>query len=101
MKSKLAIEDTAWTPGPYRVIFEDNGRARIIGARRSVAFMVIVDEEDKATARLIAAAPDLYAALNELVTIDDGQNLQVATCGSLLVVALDKARAALIKALST
>lgn len=52
--------------------------------------------ENKANAHLIAAAPDLYAALKEIV--EDGWiNLDVVSDGSDYVV-LDKAKAALAKA---
>lgn len=65
----------AWTKGPWRLDPEANGAA-VIGSR---GFLVAdccifslrkgapTDAENRANARLIAAAPDLYEALESMV----------------------------------
>lgn len=76
----------AHTPGPWVVggASGNEGEAReIVAASRTIAWSAstwdedegdVVTEEDDANAHLIAAAPDLLAALKELVDYDEGSN---------------------------
>ena len=69
------------TPGPWHVtdVSGNEGEAEIIEAKhRGIAWtndswdemkqQGYISQEDKANARLIAAAPDLFAALRDLIT---------------------------------
>ena len=72
------MAESKHTPGPWLVVKCDGGfRAfdtddwTIIGQNKIVPALVwggVAFEEGKANARLIAAAPDLYEALSEMVT---------------------------------
>ena len=57
------------TPGSWRLLFKAAQGVWVIegpGRFRFVAFVIAHDAEDEANARLIAAAPDLLAALRAL-----------------------------------
>jgi len=64
------------TPGPWTnradigVIFDSNGRAIQTGGDQC-------DEESQANAVLIAAAPDLYAAVNYLLIVLEDQKVEL------------------------
>jgi hypothetical protein len=57
------------TPGPWHVAPEGPGDdLRVaVGAGEAIAHITVIGREDIANARLIAAAPDLLAALRSLV----------------------------------
>jgi hypothetical protein len=82
-----STNETKWTPGPWTVApFTSNPQHSSVAARDDVTVAEVFDRP--ADARLIAAAPDLYAALEafmRLGTMDDQA-------------AIDAARAALAKA---
>lgn len=68
----------AYTPGPWRLLPEEPGKLHIrvrgpLGRRHRVANVLSYGdldlEETRANARLIAAAPELYEALAELVRL--------------------------------
>lgn len=70
--SKLEVKErTKWTPGPWTAIQERSGwHTKVDSERREIGSIFTVwhrDDEHKAianaNARLIASAPDLYAAL--------------------------------------
>lgn len=62
---------TAFTPGPWRADGEPWNRIVWSGAGNRVCFMAhsngLDDARDIATSHLIAAAPDLFAALEDLL----------------------------------
>jgi len=72
-------ESAAHTPGPWMHVEED-GRRMAIGTvgteyfplSRRVAVTIGIGNSDKANARLIAAAPELLAALEGMVGLLDG-----------------------------
>lgn len=55
------MSETGWTPGPWGI--GDGNEVFAVGAGRSVA-LVCAHSEGEANAHLIAAAPDLYEALD-------------------------------------
>lgn len=73
MEGAAVMSKPTFTPGPWS-LWDDrdlNGRIAVVDAYRTTVvdmeFPVIDDERAGATARLIAAAPDLYDALVQLV----------------------------------
>jgi hypothetical protein len=86
-----AIMETKHTPGPWTAE-EKNGRG--MGWKAGPAWLgeKAWSEECAANARLIAAAPDLLEALQEIVSAADGEGW------SQLDAAFSKARAAIAKA---
>lgn len=79
--------DTKHTPGPWGVHGDDgtligpsNGKQMIAGAKHShvVKEWAVSLEEAQANARLIAAAPDMLAALREVVSSCCGDTLNEA-----------------------
>lgn len=62
--------ETKFTPGPWRLTMED-GRHPIVQRGTEGGFQVcgMSDEKEDADAHLIAAAPDLYEALSEMVRV--------------------------------
>jgi hypothetical protein len=89
------MEATKWTPGPWRLnewrhVVGPNGKEiRCTGL--SLAGGNVGLEEPEANDALIAAAPDLYAALADLVDVID-------RLGAIRSSRMDDARAALAKA---
>ena len=83
-----------WTPGPWRADGDTYNRVVWSDADNRVCFMAhsngLDDIRDIATSNLIAAAPDLYAALDGLLGLLDA--------GSLYEPQAYAARAALAKA---
>ena len=84
-----------WTPGPWTATSEDNGEWGIdsenwgIAVVAACAGMEDPNGRSDANAHLIAAAPDLYAALDALI---DGRNWSMSS------EKFDAAKAALAKA---
>jgi len=65
------------TPGPWRAKLTRGKHGysdfyNVLGPQYEVCRMMGIDHEDKANARLIAAAPDLLEALRDLVARCDG-----------------------------
>ena len=67
------MTDTPWTPGPWRSDYLDRNGQRTVSAEH---FEVCtcwhhsvgsIEKEMEANARLIAAAPDLFAALDAII----------------------------------
>lgn len=99
-----------FTPGPWHVEPEEwtNGRGIAICADDAIVAIIdpeiAADDEDKANARLIAAAPELLATLVEMTEEWAAPLGQIAkNCGALdptvaLYPALQRARAAIAKA---
>jgi hypothetical protein len=91
-----------FTPGPWSAsgttVWGSDG-----GARNTVADTTccgsLTREQDEANATLIAAAPDLYAALERVIAFVDYGTIQNTTNAN-VAMALDSARAALDKARS-
>jgi len=77
------MSETKFTPGPWKIGAYESGRMAVDGANGEEVTGYI-DIED---AHLIAAAPDLYNALEEVIRISDRKHD-----------AWDKAKAALAKA---
>lgn len=97
---------TGFTPGPWRTMDGDSvvnvmgAEGAPIAATTSKTYYERFDATDKANARLISAAPDLYAALDKLLTsyVDIGES---GDCGFWEVDAIPEviaARAALKRA---
>lgn len=92
--------ETRFTPGPWMVTRSDRRKTLcvisedtwICGELQSDNPLAIPIVESEANARLIAAAPDLYEALNELL-FEDSDKPEVERLKTLV-----KARAALAKA---
>ena len=94
------------TPGPWN-IEEDSmrdelsiGHNRVSVGRREIALVGVgyeedIDQEQRANARLIAAAPELLEALQTLVTFSDFNDEE---SHATFVRQLDGARAAIAKA---
>lgn len=82
------------TPGPWLAQHDPNAISRddwCIGVEgASVDYVAVCSERD---VRLIAAAPDLLKALRYVVAVYDN-----GTCGSVVEMAFDRARAAIAKA---
>lgn len=88
---------TSWTPGPWEYGEDRRGRKRVFAGSREIVRALtahgtrrIPAAEREANARLIAAAPDLYEALAELVEVAGG--------GKGFFDKVDRARAALSRA---
>lgn len=86
---------TMHTPGPWKLSYDIDKRLAIAGGENKTAWVARVDRqveptEADANAHLIAAAPDLYEALDLFVDWMDEEEGAHALC--------DKARAALAKA---
>jgi len=79
------MTQTTYTPGPWD--WQDN---RLVGDLNGDGVSVSFHNPDNA--RLIAAAPDLLAALSDIVASSD------ANCGDSLANAIETARAAITKA---
>lgn len=83
------------TPGPWAL---DNPASLIVRAptRHRIAEVALVDvalmDNARANAALIAAAPDMLAALHDIVSASD------ANCGDSLANAINSARAAIARA---
>lgn len=91
----ITPEQGEWTKGPWSVA---KGCDQFVcnDGKWIASTMGIRGEEGAANARLIAASPDLYAALREFVTVYDGfQDGDGNPCPT-----LEKARRALSKATS-
>lgn len=83
------MSDTKWTPGPWKLYGGTIAWASPTGPRRHIAHMawdVEADEYAAHDAHLIAAAPELYEALEAALDEDSG------------LMCADKMRAALAKA---
>jgi hypothetical protein len=91
------MNETKWTQGPWSTNWQDNG-TEVFGADGYwLMSMKRITEELKANARLIAAAPELYEALEECKRVlSDLQSTQLE--GTRTRAAWEKARAALAKA---
>ena len=101
-----------FTPGPWRTIDGDSvvnvvgPEGQPIAATTSKAYYERHDAEDKANARLISAAPELYEALSAVVVGEPGMenalwgDLPDEAAGTITIRLRDirKARAALAKA---
>ena len=67
---------TKFTPGPWTADWRGSDSVEIIAARYEVALLngYVEPDELKANARLIAAAPDMWVAIRNLITtLDDGR----------------------------
>ena len=60
------MSETKFTPGPWRYEYEDGYCGELIGANGGM-ICTFTDEPNEANANLIAAAPDLYEALKEVL----------------------------------
>ena len=107
--------DTKHTQGPWVIdwnvarldIFSSEAKVLVASLRRS-ALSENIDEAARANARLIAAAPELYDALRELLTdmvIAQGNMRKAAKrdpawegCAEIIQPRVDAARAAIAKA---
>ena len=97
-----------WTPGPWKASSVEDGSFDILGVTASGTVPTIVaclcesscsSEEDAANARLIAAAPELYEALEELLAAECNDQAYGASVEAIAAMsAVKKARAALLKA---
>ena len=77
------------TPGPWQIADGESRRVYLINhGRDAVGETVYTDTRNPADARLIAAAPDLLAALQSLINDQRDANLPI----------LSQARAAITKA---
>ena len=80
---------SAYTPGPWRIANGEDRRVYLINhGRDAVGETVYTDTRNPADARLIAAAPDLLAALQSLINDQRDASLPI----------LSQARAAIAKA---
>lgn len=91
-----------WTPGPWRVEVKPEV-AFVVGPDNARIAMLAfgnfgISEKTKATMDLIAAAPDLYAALEALIAIDEDEAADGATLQARVDAAWDAAKASLAKA---
>lgn len=77
METKEDAAVTAWTPGPWEVGDDDhNGQAIVRGKHTEIATcwhhcVTSIEVEMRANARLIAAAPDLFEALEMIRDADE------------------------------
>lgn len=64
------MRETKWTPGPWEVALDASGHPNIRAQSRRVAYLDLRGDlaAVDANARLVAAAPDLYEALDGLVS---------------------------------
>jgi hypothetical protein len=77
--------DPAHNEGPMWTVYVDSPRPDL--SEKHIATMGIQGEEDKANARLIAAAPDLLAALRYFATLAhpaNGETFDTETVGRML-----------------
>jgi len=68
------MKERKWTPGPWRINFDNQVCVQVDGEYHAVCtdqFCYAPQSEQNANARLIAAAPDLYEALEQ--ALDDMQ----------------------------
>ncbi len=86
-------EGAAHTAGPWTADLD----GEIIGPGGQSIAMVLLNEQGAANARLIAAAPELVAALRELIVASDAYD-ESAAADRRIKTALDRARAILAKA---
>lgn len=100
-------EERKWTKGEWRADMEigeifapnDVEIARMVLVRNSGTVGAMWDEAaTSANANLIAAAPDLYAALEEFLEIEDNCGGLYAKDGGNVANALAQARTALLRA---
>ena len=89
----------AWTPGPWLVQFEQGGGYAVWTRQPHIGTLATIHEEDingefpaKANARLIAAAPDLYEALDRFCSALDGADCDYDELAGMARAALAKAR---------
>ena len=83
-----------WTPGPWRATTHDHPEQGVYAGYRIAKMTGGEIQRDRANANLIAAAPDLYAALEKalnFITNTESEMGETLPCG-------DAARAALAKA---
>lgn len=87
------MSDTKFTPGPWRVIDEHQFIAVQRGRSGGFAVEGLSLEQARADANLIAASPDLYAALEDLIAyVEDGYGDDESNEGMAAHKALKKAR---------
>jgi len=88
---------TQHTPGPWQYAFEGGTTAFLVEADGTTVARLSVTENSSAhsalaaNARLLASAPDLLAALRDIVTASS------ANCGDSLANAIQTARAAIAR----
>lgn len=99
------MNSTKWTPGPWHIVSAgtcqggERRRVQVKGSNGGGAMMIDYEpcSEGEATARLIAAAPELYEALEEMMRqfepADPGNDDGVSDCDAIVL-----ARAALARA---
>lgn len=86
------MSEAKHTPGPWRGDCEIIGNSRVVA---TTAWCSGFKEEDEANARLIAAAPDLLAALKRITAgLSDAEDLRALIKGD----EVKQARAAIAKA---
>jgi hypothetical protein len=89
MKQESTTEKAGFTPGPWRVDGPPWNQIVWSDHENRICFLAhsngLDDERDLATGRLIAAAPDMFAALSAMLSVGDK-------------IAREQARAALSKA---
>lgn len=84
-----------WTPGPWSISTENDVCAQIDGEYHAVCtdqFCYAPASEQKANAHLIAAAPDLYEALDKVNRWFNGSENELGMILREAVAALAKAR---------
>lgn len=86
------MSEPKWTPGPWNATEIPYG-FWIEAEKEWIATVHLQDESTNATARLIAAAPELYEALERCAAVCAGQDMTKNG----LIDALEAARAALAK----
>ena len=68
---------STFTPGPWAVLVNPMGVDYVVGDDCTICAMpgwdAEYEDEERANARLISAAPDLYAALKRIVMNPDAQ----------------------------
>jgi len=58
------MSEAKFTPGPWKAVWDDELQRHVVDANRDgVCDCCPINNEDMENARLIASAPDLYAAL--------------------------------------
>ena len=88
-----------WTPGPWKVAGHGDGNKQLpITAWDGKIIAAIRDNGNLADARLIAAAPDLVAALRDILAFSTGRTNKVGLLQDKLGDCETTARAALAKA---
>ena len=99
------MSETQWTPGPWAVKWETNvfgGERLVAGTGGHTSNISDVEPENRANANLIAAAPELYAALERakqcVATHDHAFEESVTEFEALLKCWLEDANAALARA---